>query len=410
MSVKSIEYVIIGNSAAGISAVNSLSRLDSNGSVLCISNEKERPYNKCFLADYLSKMKNEEQVFTKIMHSNAEFIFEKAIIEIKPFEKLITMSDNTTVRYGSLLIATGSSPVIPHVEGIEGPGVFTFHTLSDVHNIMNYISECSGRDFSRVTIMGAGLSGLEAADALRSQNHSVTIVDRADRVLPTMIERDASRYIEEKMKSVGIRFIPHQTIVKISRNTRNDIESVVLHNGSSIPTDLLICATGLRPNGMLANKAGLKMIDNSIWVDQNMRTSNEHIYAAGDVVVVRNQIAGGLVRSCTWPDAMHQGMIAAHNMAHRPKEYPGIVSISTSSFFGVSFAAGGMNPSTHKGGSLTPISCASELQEYCRVYLKEGKTAGFCLIGSKTTQLASLRRALMLQLPYASPAYCQTSL
>jgi len=394
-------YVVIGSAAAGISTLNTLWRLDPTASVLCISDEKEQPYNKCFLADYLSGEKPESQLFTKLFHKNVRFLFEKRVISIDRNTKTILMSDNASVRYGKLLLATGSSPVIPPIPGIQGEGVFTFHTLRDTHAILAHAQR---NDCAHVTIMGGGLSGLEAADALRSHNLEVTLVERNERVLNSQVDFEAANLIQERMRNQGIQVLVSTSVEKIIR-TDGQVSGVQLSDGSQVTTNAIICATGLAPNSQLARDAGLRLEGNSVWVDQYQQTSDEHIYAAGDVVVVRDQLSGQLVRSCTWPDAMHQGIIAAHAMSDNRKPYPGIVMVASSAFFGVKFAACGYNSNSLKGDGIATVSCKGSPDEYCKMFVKEGVPQGFIMIGSSLPQLGALRRAVVLRQPYTPKPY-----
>lgn len=404
--MKKYTYLIIGNSAAGISAVNKLSRLDPGGSILCISDEKEKHYNKCFLADYLSGEKEEGQLFTKLFHPKAEFAFGKKVASIDPVAKTITLSDNEIIGYGKLLIATGSSPTVPPIPGVDAQNLFTFHSLADTQRIL---AQIAGRDFSRVTIIGAGLSGLEAADALRSQNLTVNLVERSSQVLPNTIDENASKYIEQKMEAAGISFYAGRTVEKLL-TTNNVFTGAILDDNTVLEHDFVICATGLKPNSELGAEAGLTVIDSSLSVNEYQQTSNEQIYAAGDVVMVRDQLTGQLVRSTTWPDAMHQGIIAAQSMVGQPKPYPGITPILSSSFFGVKFTACGVHPDIHKREGRMAISCKGSDDEYCMMFVKEGIPVGFIVIGESLPQLAALRRAVLCQQPYVRPPYKQPNL
>ena len=399
--MKKYTYIIVGTAAAGMSAVNKLWQLDPAASILCISHEKEKPYIKCFLADYMAGEKKEEQLFTKIFHEKVDFVFDKRVVAIEREKKEVVLSDNATIEYDFLLLATGSSPALPAIPGIDAAGVFTFHTLADTNRILSYLAE---NDFSHVTIIGAGLSGLEAADALRSQNLGVTVIEQSAQVLPHQIDLEAATFIEERMQAHGILFLPNQRVSEIF-NEQGKVTGVRLTDGAPILTHAVICATGLVPNSEIARTAGLRLIKDSVWVDKYMRTSDEHIYAAGDIVVVKDQVTHELVRSCTWPDAMHQGLIAAHAMANKPKPYPGVMIIASSAFFGVKFAACGSPSFFHKGEGYTTISCTGSAEEYCKMVVKDGIPRGFIMIGATLPQLGILRRAVVLEQPYATRPY-----
>ena len=394
--MKEYTYLIIGNSAAGISAINKLWQLDPTASILCISEEQEQPYNKCFLADYLSGQKEQTQLFTKLLHKNAQFSFGKRVVSIEREAKIITLSDNARIRYGTLLLATGSSPILPPIPGRECEGVFTFHTLQDTNRILSYVKRT---DFAHVTIIGGGLSGLEAADALRSQNLEVTLVEQNGQVLKGSVDPEAAAFIQERMLAKGISFMP-DTQVKTIMNSNGRVCGVTLSNGMQLPTDVVICATGLKPNSELARDAQLQLVKDSVWVNQNMQTSDEQIYAAGDLVVVRDQLTEQLIRSCTWPDAMHQGMIAAHAMAGDAKPYPGVMVVTSSAFFDVKFAACGYGSHLLKGDGITEVSCNVNPDEYCKLFIKDGIPIGFIMIGQSMPQLGALRRSVLLRQPY----------
>ena len=312
------------------------------------------------------------------------------------------MSDNSQVLYQQLLIATGSSPTLPAIPGIEAGHVFTIHTLQDVNRLLPLFKS---KDFFHVTIIGAGLCGLEAADAFRSQNLSVTVIDREVRVLSRQIDEEGSTFIEQKMESCGISFLSNQEVLNIAKKSESIFE-VLLASQRTIRTNVVVYATGVRPNSQLAQSIGLQLYQNAIWTNKYLQTSNPFIYAAGDVAVVKDQITGNLIQCSTWPDAMHQGLIAAHAMAGEPKEYPGMLSVTSSSFFGVKFAVCGNFEKLHKGGRYTLISCKGSDDEYCKMLMKDGIPIGFALVGSMLPQLNMLRRAVIQQQPIAVvPAY-----
>ncbi len=399
--IKEYKYVVIGSAAVAISALNTLWRLDPDASVVCISDEKEQPYNKCFLADYLSGDKKEEQVFTRLFHKNVDLLLGIRVVSIDRDTKTISTSDNATIRYAKLLLGTGSSPIIPPIPGIQGEGVFTFHTLRDTHAILDHAQRT---DCAHVTIMGGGLSGLEAADALRSHNLELTLVERNERVLQSHIDPEASLFIQERMQNEGIQLRLSTSVERVIR-IDGRISAIQLSDGSQLKTNMIICATGLAPNSQLARDAGLRLVDSSVWVDQYQQTSDEQIYAAGDLVVVRDQITEKLVRSCTWPDAMHQGIIAAHSMSDNRKPYPGIVMVTSSAFFGVKFAACGYDLNSLKGDGAITVSCKGSSDEYCKLFVKRGVPQGFIMIGASLPQLGAMRRSVLTKQPYTPKPY-----
>lgn len=423
-------HVIIGTAAAGIGCLNTLIRLDSHSRIICISDEIEQPYNKCFLADYVQKVKQEDELCILrneiLENSNVRFMRGTRVIAIDRHAQTITLHDQTMLSYDTLFIGTGSSPFMPQISGIDvAQGVFTFHSLADVHQILAY-----AKDFhvQRVAIIGGGLSGLECADSLHALNFEVTVIERSEQVLARQVDQEGGQLIKRLMARCGVELLSGLTVQEIKRNEsrvcaikivpqqteRNKVNSVKTNEnvssviskekkffssprsakglGDFLPTHMLIIATGLKPNVELAQQAGLTLRDGYIGVDEYMRTSDPSIFAGGDCVTVYDQVTRQYAPSCTWPDAMQQGSVAAQNMiSPQFKKYHGSCVITSSTFFGTSLVTCG--PVAHPpAGAEIRVSRGDDF--YHKIILVGGKVCGYLLIGN--TQVASkLKRALL---------------
>jgi|GEM_PF-341422 len=436
-------HVIIGAAAAGISALNTLTKLDPNSRIICISDEPENPYNKCFLADYLHKVKQEDElnilrqdVFAK---PNVNLFLAARVTNINPESKTISLSDGSDVPYDTLFIGTGSSPVIPPITGISnGEGVFTFHTLADANKIMAYAKDHGVRS---VAVVGAGLSGLECADSLRSWGLDVTVIERGERVLARQVDEQGSVFIATMMERAsiellcnetvseimheggrvsGVRLVPHKDLdscvgeINIPRSSRSlegygesnryvpqGFPSIQIGTGGTNgkeqnvryvrPVKMLIIATGLKPNVELARSAGLELRDGYIAVNDRMQCSDPSIFAGGDCVMVLDQLTKQYVPSCTWPDAMQQGSVAAHAMADIEKKYLGAIVVTSSAFFGVTFVTCGMVMNIPED-YMVRVTRGDDF--YHKIVLLDGVVKGYLLIGN-TQQASKLRRAIM---------------
>lgn len=385
-------HIIIGAAAAGMGVLNTLIKLDPNSRIICISDETENPYNKCFLADYLHKVKQEHELHILrkeiLEHPNFHLFLGVRVTAINPQTKTILLSDNTSVPYDTLFIGTGSSPIMPPIIGLQqAEGVFTFHTLADANKIMAYAKD---NDVTRVGVVGAGLSGLECADSLRAWGLEVTVIERGDRVLTRQMDEAGSEFIAKCMRGVGIELLCNQTVEKVM-HALGRVSSVLFSSGEVRQIEMLIVATGLKPNGALAQNAGLAMRDGYIAVDEYMCSSDPNIFSAGDCVMVFDQITKQMVPSCTWPDAMQQGSIAAHGMSGIKKAYPGAFVITSSAFFGKTLVTAG------EVNNLNPEYTVRITQGddfYHKLVLHEGRLKGYLLIGN-TSQASKLRRALL---------------
>lgn len=384
-------HIIIGAAAAGIGTAHKIRMLDLHAEVVVISDELEDPYNKCLLADYLAQQKTATDVqlttVQALREKNITPLFGVRVVALDVTQKTVTLSDGRSLEYDTLCIATGCSPRMITVPGLaRQKNVFTFYSLADINHLESYLKLHTPK---HAVIVGAGLSGLECADTLNARGIKVTVIEKSNHVLPRQIDEQAARCIEQHMQHAGVKFIAQDQVTAVD-SLADRVSQVHLAGGTVVPTDLLICAIGLRPNSDLAQQAGIMVQEGSIVTDRFLKTSTPWVYAAGDVALVRAYQSDKLLRSATWPDAMLQGMIAAHGMAGIVREYPGVIPITSSAFFGIKFAACmpiNTNNSTHHVVN-------HEDSSYQKLILAENKLVGFVQVGATLT-LNQLKRAVL---------------
>lgn len=413
------KFIIVGNSAAGIAAIRTLRSLDPHATIICISDEQENPYNKCFLADYISGDKSEQQTYTlkkeQLDQLSIDMRYGMAVVGIDPQERYITLKKwrqpvisqsqpenaahewiisnqraslivgNDVVRsiesYDALLLATGTRPIVPNIEHIGSySNVFAFHNLKSAHQLSSFIEE---RKPQKAVVIGAGLSGVEIADALARHNIEVYLIERSAYLLSAHLTVTASQLLESAMYKCGVHVGTNKTIVKVE-GSDDTAQSVILSDGTVISTDLIVMTAGLVRNAELAHSALLTVDQYGLVVNEYLQTSNQYIYAAGDIISTVDQISGRVMASCTWPDAMQQGRYAAYAMAGQPKPYPGASIITSSAFFGLKFYSCGAKDDSE----FTVIEQHTD-QFYRRYLLQQNKIKGFILLddGKKFAQL-----------------------
>ncbi|MCF7900497.1 FAD-dependent oxidoreductase [Candidatus Babeliales bacterium] len=387
------QFVIIGASAAGVAAAARLRMIDQEASIICISDEAEFPYNKCFLAEYLSGLKEISHLNIKsdtfFEDARIELVLNTKIIKIdKELKKIIAHNGKEFV-YDKLLYATGGSLKVLPLKGIDAQGVFEFYTLKDTQNILEYAQK---QTTEHVVIIGAGLSGMECADALLGYVKKITIVDMQKHVLFRLVPEDAACFLQNKMEEHGVLFVPHTTVKEII-HTHGIVTSVICSDGSTIQADMVVCALGAQPNSQLARDAGLIINNNLVVTNSFLQTSDPHIFAAGDVIQTCDQHTKKEVKSCTWPDALMQGGCAAFNMAGIEKEYGGVTIIAFSEFFGMKFYVTGNCKEISMSHTTTLRKTADS---YRLIVAKSLVVQGFLLIGN-SEHFASLKRSLILQ-------------
>lgn len=392
------KYCIIGTSAAGIAAARTLRNLDKDAHIICFSDEAESPYNKCFLADYLHNLKAEHEVLTLTREQAATLSIELRlgvrVMQIMSDNKTLMLSDGSCEQYDALLIATGTRPALPAIEGLTSyTNIFPFHALHDAQLLHGFID---AHRPARAVVIGAGLSGLEVADALCARNVDVALIEAGSQLLARHVPPLGAHVIEQMMHKHGVRVFKELSVVKVSGSDRQ-ATAVMLSNGTVLPTDMIVYAVGLKQNNELAQELGLKMSAHGIVTNEHLQTSVDDIYAAGDIIAVRDTLSDSVLASCTWPDAMQQGMHAACAIAGKPKTYPGAAIVTTSAFFGLKLFNCGLQP-----GSRTDLEVIERSGEdwYHRYVIAQGTLKGFCLVGN-TQCYHKLRRALLLQEPFS---------
>lgn len=326
-----MRHVIIGNSAAGISAAETLRSLQPEAEITIIAEENLPAYSRCLLPNYLAGTRDEEGLrirpYDFYRRRRIQTLFGRRAVKVDNRAREVELEDGTTVPYDRLLIATGASSSMPPVPGINGENVFGLRHLADAKGILK---ACEGS--RRVVIVGGGFVGLEAAYALYGRGLEVTVVEKMPHILPQQFDIEAARILMRDMQAEGIRFILGRGIKEIAssglwgRLFGRSGKWVILEDGERLKAEVVIIATGTRPNIDLVRGTGM-VVNRGIPVNEYMETSVADIYAAGDVAETKDVITGKVGLTPIWPNASAQGRIAAHNMAGYRRPYGGMVGM-----------------------------------------------------------------------------------
>ncbi|MBP6869797.1 NAD(P)/FAD-dependent oxidoreductase [Candidatus Babeliales bacterium] len=386
------KIVVIGASAASIGFVAKLRSFDSSSQVICFSGEKEIPYNRCLLADFVEQAKNFDDIQLKsenfFQDHHVDLRLNSWVTAIDKDQKFVVCNGQQE-SYDYLFIGTGTSPFIPKIEGIDLPGVFGFHNFSDVHKLDDFIQDQMPKT---AVVVGAGINGVEAASALVSRGLKVSIVDLYETVMPMQVDHGAAQFIEGLMRQAGVALFKGQKVVALQTRTKASVGRVKFESGACLPIDCVVFATGSRVNSSLIAQAGLNMVDGSLLVNDHMQTSDEFIFAGGDICVARDIVSKDLVKSVTWSDAMLAGLTAATQLSDTPRTYPGIVGMRDSEFFGLEFYGCGQTVDVE----LFTVIEHHKKDFMHKFYLFDGKLQGFILIG-RVENLAKYRTFYLTQ-------------
>jgi len=336
-----MRYVIAGNSVATVAAIEGIRKKDPKGEIYVISPEPRTAYCRPLITYVVAKDVPKERLPYKrqefYTERDVKVIYNKSLEGIEPEKSRVILSQGEKLEYDKLLIAIGAIPAIPPIEGINGPGVHPFTSWAHMEAIDEEI-----KNWRKVVVIGAGMIGIKAAEALHKRGVKVTIVELLDRILPVVLDKASSSWAEEALKKSGIEYVLQDSVVAIERKGNTKVLGIRLKSGDFIEADGVITAVGVRANIGPVSDSGIK-VNKGIIVDDKMETNIENIYAAGDVVEVYDFVLGVKRPIQLWPLAYRQGYIAGFNMAGGSKRYVGGFPINAVGFLDFKVASAGLS-------------------------------------------------------------------
>ena len=312
--------VIIGCGQAGGQAAASLRQEKYEGPITMIGQEPYIPYQRPPLSkQYLSGEQEKEKLSLRqeSFYSEKEInlMLETSALSLDPHEKELQLENGETVTYDKLLITTGGRPRKLEVDGHTLKGIHYLRNIADVDAIKTQMSTSKN-----LVIVGGGYIGLEVASVAIKRGLTVSVLEMESRILERVTTEEMSAFYHQLHTDEGVNILT-STQAKAFKGSET-VESVVCDN-HEIPADLVIVGIGILPNTEMAEAAGLET-NNGLVVDEHCRTSNEHIFAAGDCTNHPNPILNRRLRLESVPNAMEQGRVAASNMLGGSKSYASI--------------------------------------------------------------------------------------
>lgn len=332
--------VIIGGVAAGPKTAARARRLDPNADITIIEKDKYISYAGCGMPYYLSgAVRDFGHLFETsygVARNEEYFLREKGVKVLTGTEaydldrekkevlvRNLSSGEESRIPYDKLVLATGSTPFVPPVEGINLKGVYRFNHPEDALAV----KEAAG-NIQEAVVIGAGLIGMEAADALREKNIFVTVVELRDQILPGMLDKDLADVLKLRLEEQGIEFRLGDKVVKIKGDESGRVTGVVTDK-EELDAEMVIVAVGVRPNVELAKKAGLAIGQTgAIEINEYLETSDPDIYAVGDCVENRHLVSGKKVFIPLASTANRQGRVAGDNLLGGRSKFKGVLGTS----------------------------------------------------------------------------------
>ncbi len=320
-----MHHVVIGAGPAGVTACETLRELDAGADITLISGEPEPPYSRMAIPYLLVDDIKEKGTY---LRKSENYLSDRkidlqhvSVSAVNPEAKSLTFENGDTLNYDRLLIATGASPIRPPIAGIDLPGVHQCWTLPDAREIA-----ARARNGTSVVLVGAGFIGCIILEALVKRGCKLTVVEREDRMVSRMLDSTAGRMLKRWCESKGITVLTNTAVNEITEKGNN--LSVSLDNGESITAGLVITAAGVKSNTDFLNGSSIDM-KQGIVVDHHLQSSEQDIFAAGDVAQGRDFTSGDFAVQAVQPTAVEHGHIAATNMVKPASlSYPGSLNMN----------------------------------------------------------------------------------
>lgn len=378
---KPCSYLIIGNSAAGVSAVEGIRGIDDTGSIVLIGEEDSLAYSRPVISYLVAGDADEEKMIyrdDKFYDENeVSFLRGHCVTGVSSEQKSVSVSNGKTIKWEKLLMATGSKPFIPAIEGLEGIAYQSFVNIFDAFQLLDN----THRAGMHVLIIGAGLIGMKAAEAAHARGSRVTVIEKMGRVLPAAFDDEASQMVFQRCEAEGLRIITGDSVELLaggSPSRKSRTGKAGLESGHEIDFDLLIIAVGVIPRTELAKDAGID-VNRGILVDEHLETSADGIYAAGDVAETGDIVWNDSRVNALWPNAVIQGKIAGANMAGAEKIYPGSCGMNAVDFFGLPVLSAGIVNPPDEGYEV--LSRGQGTNNYRKVVLRDDVIVGMIMAG-----------------------------
>lgn len=342
------KLLVVGGVAGGASAAARARRLAEDCEIVVFDRGPFVSFANCGLPYYVGNVIDDEQ---ELLIASPELFRDRFRINVRVLQEVtavdrarrvvfvrnVATGETYEETYDALVLATGARAVRPPIEGVDLPNVFALRTIPDSRLIRKFLENGEARS---ALVIGAGFVGLEIAENLARRGLSVTVVERDEQVLPPL-DKEMASALEERMRERGIRVLTGQSVAKLVQKSDGQLE-VQLASERSLEASLALLCVGVRPETTLAKDAGLKLGETGgIFVDEQMRTSDPHIWAVGDAVEVVDITTQRRALLPLAGPANRQGRVAADAIFGRARKFRGVQGTAVCGCFGLTAACTG---------------------------------------------------------------------
>jgi NADPH-dependent 2,4-dienoyl-CoA reductase/sulfur reductase-like enzyme len=378
-----MKIIIIGAGPAGVSAAETVRTFDRQAEITMLTDEPYLPYSPPAMADHF--ILGSENHFWRpgdwAAQNAVNYLSGQKVTAIETGAHCILLAGGEKIIYDQLLIATGARLYAP-LENAHLPGIYNFKSLSAAESL---VAKVRSGQAKTALVVGAGFIGMEIALLLSELGMMVTQIEMLDQVMATMLDADTAAIALSLMRARGIQLLLNTKATAFVGETK--ASGVRLDSGDVLQADLLIAATGVRPNLELLQGSGIAY-DRGIKVNKNLQTSASDVFAAGDCIETPNLLTGQMFVHAIFPNAVQQGQVVGMNLAGYQVEYEGAERMNSLKHLGLPIVAAGEK----EGDTILRKQWDQTLRT---IYLRENRLVGFQLVGD--IRAAGVLHALMNQ-------------
>ena len=362
--------LIVGGVAGGASCAARLRRLDESAEIVVFDRGPYVSFANCGLPYHVGDVIRDE---SKLLVASAQMLQERFRIKVHTEHEVLAIDRRAqTVRvrdlrgeavreeaYDELVLAPGASAILPPVPGADLPGIFSVRTIPDTRRLRAWLQRGTAQ---RAVVVGGGFIGLEMAENLTRRGLSVSILEKADQLMPPF-DAEMAAPMQRQLEQQGVQVYLSEGLAAFSSRAGGGLV-VKTERGRELDADLVVLAIGIRPEVGLARQAGLEIGQSGgILVDESMRTSDPHIYAVGDAVETVDVVTGRRQLTPLAGPANRQGRVAAEAISGHRTRFRGVQGTAVCGAFGLTMASTGASEKALRRAGIT---------DYEKVYLHPG--------------------------------------
>ena len=378
-----MSYIVVGNSAAGLFAIEEIRRHDPQTELIVLTAEQEPSYSRCLTTYFLAGDIPASHLYLRDSNLaeklNVTVIYGVEVNGLDPVHQIVHSTDGRAWHYHKLLLAMGASANKLTIPGGDLPEVYTLRTLKDALAINEFLE----RGAQKAIVIGGGLVSLKSACALRKRGIDVTVIASSSQLLSRMLDVRAAGIIQEHLRANGVRCLLQTEPIAITG--QEHVQSVLVAPQTELKADLVLIGKGVHPNIENLRVCGFN-IGQGLQVDSSLATNLPNIYAAGDIAETWDLAHQTFAVNSTWPNATTQGTIAGANMCGVQKVYPGSLGMNSVDFFGLSAVSAGrtklpVNTDQGHWHQEETLKMLGDLPAYRNLIWQGNILKGFILVG-----------------------------